>query len=291
MKRNKVFALLVVSIFTLGILVGCGGGEEAAFDANNEIIVISREEGSGTRGAFVELMGIEEKGDGTKVDNTYEEAIIANKTDVAMTNVAGDPFAIGYISLGSMNDTVKAVDIDGVPATTEGVKDGSYPVARPFNIATKGEPEGLAKDFIDFIMSSEGQAVVSDSYIEVDDAAEAYSGDKPAGTITVAGSSSVTPVMEKLAEAYKAINPDAEIEIQMSDSTAGMTAAIDGTADIGMASRELKDEELAELNATVIALDGIAVIINPKNTVTNLTSEQVKDIFTGAITMWSDVIE
>jgi phosphate transport system substrate-binding protein len=295
LRTKKFFALLVASIFTMGLLAGCANDGEAegnGFDADNEIIVVSREDGSGTRGAFVELMGIEEKNDdGSRVDNTTKEAIIANKTDVAMTNVSGDTYAIGYISLGSMNDTVKAVDIDRVKASADTVKDGSYPIARPFNIATKGEPTGLAKDFIDFIMSSEGQAVVSDSYIGVNDAAEAYSGTKPAGKITVAGSSSVTPVMEKLAEAYEAMNPDAEIEIQMSDSTAGMTAAIDGTADIGMASRELKAEEAAQLDAAVIALDGIAVIVNPKNAVTNLTSQQVKDIFTGKVTMWSDIVK
>lgn len=260
------------------------------FDTQKAITVISREDGSGTRGAFIELFGIEQKGeDGTKKDLTTKEAVIARQTDVMMTNVAGDKFAIGYISLGSLNDTVKALNIEGVVPTTENVKNGTYPVFRPFNIATKGEAGGLAKDFIDFILSAEGQAVVSNSYIAIDDAAPAYAGTKPSGKIVVAGSSSVTPVMEKLKEAYLVINPNAQIEIQMSDSSAGMNSAIDGTCDIGMASRELKDSEKEVLTDIQIALDGIAVIVNNENPTSNLTKDQVKAIFIGEIEKWSGI--
>lgn len=258
--------------------------------AADDITVVSREGGSGTRGAFVELMGVEVKGeDGTKRDMTTEEAVIANSTDVVMQNVASDKNAIGYISLGSLNDTVKALTIDGAAPSVETIKDGSYKVSRPFYIATQGEVSEVTKDFISFILSAEGQAVVGGSYIKADDAAPAYAGTKPEGKVVIAGSSSVTPVMEKLAEAYKAVNDKATLEIQMSDSTAGMTGAMDGTCDIGMASRELKESEAAALTGTVIAMDGIAVIVNNENAVDGLTGEQVKGIYTGEITSWADV--
>ena len=258
--------------------------------AADDITVVSREDGSGTRGAFVELMGVEVKGeDGSKKDMTTEEAVIANSTDVVMQNVDSDKNAIGYISLGSLNDTVKAVTIDGAAPSVETIKDGSYKVSRPFYIATKGEVSEITQEFISFILSAEGQEVVGSSYIKVDDAAPAYAGTKPEGKIVVAGSSSVTPVMEKLAEAYKAVNDKATIEIQMSDSTAGMTGAMDGTCDIGMASRELKDSEAEALTGTVIAMDGIAIIVNNENAVDGLTVEQVNGIYTGEITSWADV--
>ena len=263
----------------------------STFDTSKEITVISREDGSGTRGAFIELMKIEEKdASGNKVDHTTEEALIANKTDVMLMQVAGNAYGIGYVSLGSLNDTVKALTVDGVEATVENIKAGTYKVSRPFNIATKGAPEGVAKDFIDFIMSKDGQAIITaEKYIQINDSAAAFTSAKPTGKIVIAGSSSVTPVMEKLVEAYLKINTGAEIEVQQSDSTAGMTGAIDGTCDIGMASRELKDAEKAELTATVIAMDGIAVIVNNENTLDNITSENVKLIYTGEITKWSDV--
>lgn len=277
---------------------GCGSNEsagtpsatEAVKDNNKAITVVSREDGSGTRGAFIELFGIEEKdASGNKKDKTTEEAIIANKTDVMLQNVAGDENAIGYVSLGSLNSSVKAVKIDDVEATVANVKNGTYKISRPFNIATKDGISETAQDFIDFILSKEGQEVVSNGYIPVDDSAQPYSGTKPAGKVVVGGSSSVTPIMEKLKEAYTAVNPSAEIEIQMSDSTSGMTGAMEGTYDIGMASRDLKDSEKAQLTDTAIALDGIAVIVSKDNSVSSLTSEQVKDIFTGAVEKWSDV--
>lgn len=282
---SMIILILVVSI----VFVGCSS-PETGFNVKNEISVISREDGSGTRGAFIELLGIEEKdSNGNKVDNTTKEAIIANKTDVMLTNVAGDTYAIGYVSLGSLNDSVKALMIDNAAANVENIKDGSYKIARPFNIAVKGEAKGLTKDFIDFILSSEGQAVVAKSYIQIDDNAPTYNGTKPSGKIVVAGSSSVTPIMEKLKEAYIVINPNATIEIQQSDSSTGMQAAIDGTCDIGMASRELKDSEKGLLNSMEIALDGIAIIVNPENPLTNISSENVKKVFTGNYTTWDKV--
>ncbi len=276
--------------FAVMLALALCASSASALAASGAITVVSREDGSGTRGAFVELMGVEVKAeDGSKTDMTTEEAVIANSTDVVMQNVASDPNAIGYISLGSLNETVKAVSVDGVAPSVETVADGSYKVARPFYIATKGEPGELAADFIAFILSAEGQAVVGESYIKVDDAAPAFEGALPEGKLVIAGSSSVTPVMEKLVEAYLALNDKATIEIQMSDSTAGMTGAIDGTCDIGMASRELKESEAAELNGTVIAMDGIAVVVNNDSDVQNLTSEQVRAIYTGEIEDWADV--
>ncbi len=258
--------------------------------ASGEISVVSREDGSGTRGAFVELFGIEEKIDGEKVDMTTEEASVTNSTSVMMTTVAGDENAIGYISLGSLNDTVKALKIDGVEASVENVADDSYKVSRPFNIITGEEVSAEAQDFINFILSAEGQQIVEDNgYIKVDDAAQAYESTNPSGKVVISGSSSVTPVMEKLSEAYQEVNKDMTIEVQQSDSTTGITSAKDGICDIGMASRDLKDEEKDGLTATVIAKDGIAVIVNNTNEMEDMTSEQVKSIFTGETTEWEEL--
>lgn len=287
---KKIASVLGALLILAGALAGCGNSAAAAFDDSVAVTVVSREDGSGTRGAFIELFGVEEKqDDGTKVDMTTAEAVTVNSTAVMMTTVAGDPYAIGYISLGSLNDTVKALSIDGTAPSVEAIKDGSYTIARPFNIATMDGLSATAQDFVDYILSQEGQTVVQDSgYIPLDGAA-AYSGTKPSGKIVVAGSSSVTPVMEKLKEAYLALNPNAEIEIQQSDSSTGMSAAIDGICDIGMASRELKDSELeAGLTPTVIAMDGIAVIVNNDNPITGTTKDQVKAIYTGEATQWSD---
>ena len=287
---KKIISALLLMTLAASVLTACSDGSAPAFDSGKDIIVVSREDGSGTRGAFIELFGIEQKNDdGTKKDMTTKEAIIAKQTDVMMTNISGDPYAIGYISLGSLNDTVKALQIEGVVPTAENVKNGTYPIARPFNIATKADISELAEDFIAFILSAEGQAVVGKSYIAVVENAPAYSGRRPAGKIVVAGSSSVTPIMEKLKEAYIEINPGATIEIQMSDSSAGITGAIDGTCDIGMASRERKDSELEKLTSKQIALDGIAVIVNHENTAANFTKEQIKAIFTGETLKWSEV--
>lgn len=274
-------------LLSLMMIVGATAAM-AEFDYTQDITVVSREEGSGTRGAFIELLGVEKEDEaGNKVDYTTEEAVITNNTNVMMTTVAGNEAAIGYSSMGSLNDTVKALKVDGVEATVENIKSGDYKVSRPFNIATKGEVSEAAQDFISYILSAEGQAVVSENgYIPLDEA-PAYAGKQVSGKIVVAGSSSVTPVMEKLKEAYAALNPNAEIEIQQSDSTTGMQSAIDGVCDIGMASRDLKDSELeAGLTGTTIAMDGIAIIVNPANPVDSMTVEEIEQIFTGAVTTW-----
>ncbi|RGD65860.1 phosphate ABC transporter substrate-binding protein [Lachnospiraceae bacterium OF09-6] len=285
MKKIAVMAL--AAVMAAGMVVPT----MAADMSSDPITVVSREDGSGTRGAFIELFGVEEKdADGNKVDNTTEEASITNNTAVMMSTVAGDVDAIGYISLGSLNDSVKAVKIDGVEATAENIKSGEYKVSRPFNIATNGEVSDVAQDFIDYILSPEGQAVIEENgYISIDDVKDAES-TQPEGKVVVAGSSSVTPVMEKLKEAYAEVNPNAEIEIQQSDSTTGMTSAIDGICDIGMASRELKDEELeAGLTSTTIANDGIAIIVNNDNPTDDLSVDQVKSIYVGETTTWGDL--
>lgn len=302
MKLKKLMAMAVVAAMAGTLAVGCGSksGEgtdsnaentAAEWDATNDITVVSREDGSGTRGAFIELMGIEEKDEsGEKVDMTTEDANITNSTEVMMSTVAGDDYAIGYVSLGSLGDTVKAVKVDGVEATEENIKAGTYAVSRPFNIATKGDPSDIAQDFINFILSEEGQAVVAENkYIALDDV-KPFESNGATGKVVVAGSSSVTPVMEKLKEAYIAINPEAEIEINQSDSTTGMTSAISGICDIGMASRELKDEEVeAGLTGIVIAKDGIAVIVNKNNPLDDLASEQIKGIYVGETFTWEEV--
>lgn len=261
---------------------------------SSPISVYSREDGSGTRGAFVELFGLEEKNaNGDKEDMTTPDATITNSTSVMMTSVAGDPDAIGYISLGSLNSTVKGLAIDGVEVSAENVKNGSYKISRPFNIVTTGTPNPAAQDFIAFIMSSDGQKVVEDNgYVAIAEGAAPYAPQGASGKLVVAGSSSVTPVMEKLAEAYQGINPDVTIEVQQSDSTTGVNMALEGTCDIGMASRELKDSETgAGASSTAIALDGIAVIVAPDSPVSGLTSSQVKDIFNGTAATWADVAE
>ena len=266
----------------------------SAFALADEINVISREDGSGTRGAFIELFGIVQKNEaGEKIDCTTDECDITNSTSVMMTSVSGNDCAIGYISLGSLNDTVKALAIDGTEASVENIKAGTYNVARPFNIATLAETSEAAQDFITFIMSAEGQAVIeSNGYIAVVENAPAFEGGKVSGKIVIAGSSSVTPVMEKLTEAYMTINPNVEIELQQSDSSSGMTSTRDGVCDIGMASRALKDSEIeAGLTPMTIAMDGIAVIVLNDNPVDGLTSEQVRNIYMGEITDWSEVDE
>lgn len=279
----------IASILTAAV-IGATAITTVVSAASGEISVVSREDGSGTRGAFVELFGIEEKIDGEKVDMTTEEASVTNSTSVMMTTVAGDENAIGYISLGSLNDTVKALKIDGVEASVENVADDSYKVSRPFNIITGEEVSAEAQDFINFILSADGQQIVEDNgYIKVDNEAPAYERTNPSGKVVLSGSSSVTPVMEKLSEAYQEVNKDMTIEVQQSDSTTGITSAKDGICDIGMASRDLKDEEKEGLTATVIAKDGIAVIVNNTNEMEDMTSEQVKSIFTGETTEWEEL--
>ena len=283
--KKKVLAIVTAA------LIGTTAFAATASAASGTIDVISREDGSGTRGAFIELFGIEEKQGDEKVDMTTEDASITNSTSVMMTTVAGDENAIGYISLGSLNDTVKAVKIDGAEASAENVANDTYKVSRPFNIITTDKLSDAAQDFENYIMNADGQQIVEDNgYIKVADDAKAYEQSDAEGKVVVAGSSSVTPVMEKLAESYSAVNDKVDIEVQQSDSTTGMTSAIDGLCDIGMASRDLKDSETeAGLTATVIAKDGIAVIVNNDSGVEELTSEQVKDVYTGNITTWEDL--
>ena len=321
--KKKVMCMLLTGVMAAGMFAGCGSSdtadtttdaaattdaastadaadttseaapaENADFDHTSAIAVYSREDGSGTRGAFIELFGVQKEENGEKMDMTTEEAVIVNSTAVMMTTVAGDDYAIGYVSLGSLNDTVKALKIDGEEATEQNIKDGKYKICRPFNIATKkGADNELAKDFISYIMSKEGQQVISDNGYIGDDSAEAYAGTKPSGKVVVGGSSSVSPVMEKLIEAYKKVNTGAEIELQTTDSTTGMTSAIDGSYDIGMASRELQDDEKDKLDSQAIATDGIAVIVNKNNTTDELSSDQVKDIYTGNAVAWDEVVK
>ena len=269
MKKGLAVAMAaLLGVATMGTTVMAA--------ASGDITICSREDGSGTRGAFIELFGIEEKdADGNKVDNTTEAAKITNSTSVMLSTVAQDENAIGYVSLGSLDDSVTAVKIDGAEATAENIESGDYKVVRPFNIATKDDVSEAAQDFITYIMSADGQQIIEDNgYISVGDK-PAYEAADVEGKVVVAGSSSVTPVMEKLAEGYKAVNDKVDIEVQQSDSTTGMTSAIDGLCDIGMASRDLKDSELeAGLTATVIAKDGIAVIVNNDSGVEELTSER-----------------
>lgn len=304
MKMKKFMAVLAVAGMMTGMLAGCGSSSDdtssdsgstdtaSEWDASNDITIVSREDGSGTRGAFTELFGVVEEVDGEDVDMTTADAQITNNTSVMMTTVAENEYAIGYISLGSLDDSVKALSIDGAEATAENIENGSYKVSRPFNVAVKPDSTNeVAADFMSFIMSTEGQQVVSDEgYIPVADV-EAYAGTAPAGDCVVGGSSSVSPLMEKLVEAYKEVNPNAKIELQTSDSTTGMTSTIEGSYDIGMASRELKEDEAAELTPTVIATDGIAVIVNNNNPTDEMTSDQVKQIYTGEVFSWDEIAE
>ena len=313
MKLKKMMALVLCAATVAGLgLTGCGnsdngaadnagsaatesgstGSADASSDFSGNISVLSREDGSGTRGAFIELFGIEVKNDaGEKEDMTTVDATITNNTEVMMSTVAGNEYAIGYCSLGSLNDTVKAVKIDGAEATTENVSNGTYKVSRPFNIVTKGEVKELPADFIKFIMSKDGQKIIEDEgYISVNDNAEAYKASGLKGSITLAGSTSVSPVMEVLADKYKELNSGVTIEIQQTGSGAGIQSTTEGVCDIGMASRELKDEETSQgLKSEEIALDGIAVIVNKDNGVEDLSMDQIMKIFTGEITNWADV--
>ena len=290
---RKILAAAMAALMLMS-LAACGNKTdgEAGFDASSQIGVISREDGPGTRGPFVELFGVEQKNEaGEKIDYTTPAAVITNATSVMMTTVAGDEYAIGYISLGSLNDTVKAVRIDGAEASAENIENGSYAIARPFVLATQEELSAEARDFMNFILSAEGQAIVADNgYIAVEDTG-AYESTVESGRVVVAGSSSVTPVMEKLQEAYEAANPGVTVEVQQSDSSTGVAYAIDGSCDIGMASRELKDSELEKgAVPTVMAMDGIAVIVNNGSPVEELSAGQVRAIFTGEVTEWADVI-
>lgn len=292
--RKKILTLMLATVAASSLLTGCSGGssKNSSSSSDDKITAVSREDGSGTRGAFIELFGVEEKDkDGNKVDKTTTAAQITNSTSVMMTTITENKAAIGYISLGSLNDTVKAVKIDGAEPSVKTVENGSYKIVRPFNIVTKDKLTKQAQDFENFIMSAEGQKVVEDNgYIKIDKKAPAFKSNGAKGKVVVGGSSSVTPVMEKIKEAYAKVNKNVNVEVQQSDSTTGVTNATEGTCDIGMASRDLADSEAKKgVKATVIAKDGIAVIVNKDNKVSDLTSDQVKSIYTGETTKWSDL--
>ncbi|MEG1863623.1 MAG: substrate-binding domain-containing protein [Oscillospiraceae bacterium] len=296
---KKILTVLMATALLASAFVGCSPKAEeesgkdqgnGGFDYTKPITVISREDGSGTRGAFIELTGVQVKNaDGSKEDKTTLEAVIASKTDVMLTNVAADEYAIGYVSMGSLNENVKALTVDGVAANTDTVKDGSYKISRPFNIATKGKASEVTTDFISFIMSKQGQEVAATSgFIAIDDGAKEYTPSNLSGKIVVAGSSSVSPLMEKLIESYKKLCPNVSVELQTSDSTAGLNAVKDGICDIGMASRELKDSEKEVMQAQAIALDGIAIIASNDNPIVGLTKDDIKGIYTGEVTTWEN---
>lgn len=290
MKINLKKIVGIAMILTVGTSLFAWGSKK--WNKKSAINVISREDGSGTRGAFIELFGIEKKDfSGKKVDFTTEEAAITNSTAVMMTSVAQDNYSIGYISLGSLNNSVKALKVDGSEASVENIKNGSYKIARPFNVAVKDSLSDVAQDFLNYILSDKGQKIIEDNkYIKISEGA--YSSSKLSGKIVISGSSSVSPVMEKLIEAYKVENPNAQLELQTSDSTTGVTNAINGTCDIGIASRALKSSETAKgVKEVTIAMDGIAVIVNNANPLENITKEEVENIFTGEITNWKSLVK
>lgn len=283
-RTSKLAAIFTSVALAATMLASCGG-------SSDKITVISREDGSGTRGAFIELTGIEEKdSNGNKTDNTKKDALICKSTDVVLTQVSGDKNAIGYISFGSLNDTVKALKVEGVEPSTATIESGDYKIVRPFNIAVKDGLSDAAQDFENYILSSEGQDIIEKAgYIKIDKSAAAYASNNASGKVVVSGSSSVTPVMEKLAEAYQKVNTNVTVDVQQSDSSTGIKDAINGTSDIGMASRDISDDELSQgIKSVTIAQDAIAVIVNKDNAVEDITMDEIKAIYTGSKTTWSD---
>ena len=283
-RTSKLAAIFTSVALAAAMLASCGG-------SSDKITVISREDGSGTRGAFIELTGIEEKdSNGNKTDNTKKDALICKSTDVVLTQVSGDKNAIGYISFGSLNDTVKALKVEGVEPSTATIESGDYKIVRPFNIAVKDGLSDAAQDFENYILSSEGQDIIEKAgYIKIDKSAAAYASNNVSGKVVVSGSSSVTPVMEKLAEAYQKANTNVTVDVQQSDSSTGIKDAINGTSDIGMASRDISDDELSQgIKSVTIAQDAIAVIVNKDNAVDDISMDEIKAIYTGSKTTWSD---
>lgn len=283
-RTSKLAAVFTSVALAAAMLASCGG-------SSDKITVISREDGSGTRGAFIELTGIEEKdSNGNKTDNTKKDALICKSTDVVLTQVSGDKNAIGYISFGSLNDTVKALKVEGVEPSTATIESGDYKIVRPFNIAVKDGLSDAAQDFENYILSSEGQDVIEGAgYIKIDKSAAAFSSNNASGKVVVSGSSSVTPVMEKLAESYQKVNTNVTVDVQQSDSSTGIKDAINGTSDIGMASRDISDDELSQgIKSVTIAQDAIAVIVNKDNSVDDISMDDIKAIYTGTKTTWPD---
>jgi len=308
MKTKKILTIISTVLIMALAFVGCTKNETQTqttaqpqeeqnsekpvsnFDAENDITVVARDAASGTRGAFHELMKIKVKEGDTEVDKLVVGALEFDGTDKVITAVEGDKYGIGYISLGSVSERILAASVDGVEANIENVKSGKYAVARPFLLVTKGTENDLVKDFISFTESVQGQKLVGEkNYIPSVENATEYKASGLSGTIKVAGSTSVTPLMEKLQEVYKELNPNITFEMQSNGSSQGIKAAIDGTYDIGMSSRELKDDEKSQLNEHTLAIDGIAVILNKENPMTDISSENITKIYTGEITKWSEV--
>lgn len=295
MKNRKLLSILCFAVIFSLVFTGCAKeqepeGEQAKFDAEKDITVVARDAASGTRGAFHEIMGIIQKQGDTEVDNLVVGALEFDGTDKVITTVEGDKYGIGYISLGSVSDRTKVIAVDNIAPTIENVKSGKYTVSRPFLLVTKGEENDLVKDFLSFAESAQGQKIATEmKYIGASEQTKEYTASGKSGAIKVAGSTSVTPLMEKLQEAYKELNPDVTFEMQSNGSSQGIKAAIDGSYDIGMSSRELKTEEAEKLNRYVLAIDGIAVIVNKNNPIDSLASQDITNIYTGVITQWADV--
>lgn len=293
MKR-KFLALLAVAVLGVTAFTGCGNSEaqaaEGGFNTSRGITVVSREDGSGTRTAFIEITGVQARdADGNNRDFTTLDAEIANGTSLVIGSVAGNEYAMGYISLGSLNDNVRAINVNGAAPTSANVQSGAYPLFRTFYVSVQNDLDSATQSFIDFMLSQEGQAVVSGNYIPVSANAPAFAGENPGGTIVVAGSTSVAPLMERLREAYIAINPNVNIEINVQGTSAGIQASINGTAQIGMSSRALNATELESVNAIAIAYDGLAVIVNNANPLADITTEEIRQIFVGELTRWNEI--
>ncbi len=292
---KKLLCTLLAGALMATALVGCGSTDSKTDETKETessamtgaIYPITRESGSGTRSAFSELFEIVDADGNDAITETAEST---SSTSVMMTTVAGNEYSIGYVSLGSLSDEVKAVKIDGAECTVDNVKSGTYKISRPFNICyIDGKLSKAAEDFKAFILSTEGQAVVEEEgYIPME-TTESYKASGVSGKITLAGSTSVAPVMDKIKDAYQKLNSDVTIEIQESGSSAGIQSATEGAVDIGMSSRELSEDEAKTLKSEQIALDGIAVIVNKNNTVDNLTAENVKSIYLAETTDWSEI--
>lgn len=285
MSRNKLAVRLVLMLVLVLSLESCGKGGSDTGDKSDPIYVISREAGSGTRSAFVELMGIQVDGE----DRTTLLAEVSQSTAVVMGTVAGNEHAVSYVSMGVLNGSVKAVKVDGIAPDAASIKDGTYPVYRPFLVCSGGTLPAQAEDFLAYILSREGQEIIaSEGYIPPSDGGKPYELKKGlSGRILLAGSTSVAPVVQALADSYRQIHENVEIEIQQTGSGAGIAAALEGVCDLGLSSRSLTEEERAEgLQEQVIALDGIVVIVNHANRIDDMTKEQIRRIFTGEITDW-----
>ncbi len=290
MENKKILLILSIVLISSLAVTGCSKDKVTEFNSEKDITVVARDSASGTRGAFHEIMNIKVKENNTVEDKLVVGALEFDGQDKVITAVEGDKYGIGYISLGSVSDRIKAVSVNGVKSTVENVKNGSYEVSRPFLLVTKGVESDLVKDFLKFSSSVKGQEIaVEMHYISAADKQTEYSSSGMSGIIKVAGSTSVTPLMEKLQEEYKALNPDVTFEMQSNGSSQGIKAAIDGSYDIGMSSRELKQEEESQLNRHILAIDGIAVIVNKENPINDISSENVTKIYTGEIAKWSSV--